>query len=98
MQYVNACVGRKPFAPDAPMIKILTDAVAVGNATARAIDFASRDKAVLIYPDRHWTTPFVDGSYEWLNNGARNAVTSTLSAPPLVAQGAATAAPARFRC
>lgn len=62
----------KPFAPDARMTKILTDAVAVGNATARAIDFSSRDKAVLIYPDRHWNTPFVGGSYEWLNNGARN--------------------------
>jgi hypothetical protein len=61
-----------PFAPDARMTKILSDAVAVGNATARAIDFANRDKSVLIYPDRHWTTPFVGGSYEWLDNGARN--------------------------
>jgi hypothetical protein len=62
----------KPFQPDARMKKILTDAVAIGNATARAIDFRSRDKATLIYPDRHWNTPFVGGSYEWLNNGARN--------------------------
>ncbi|SAL47679.1 putative lipoprotein [Caballeronia sordidicola] len=62
----------QPFAPDAHMTKILTDAVAVGNATARAIDFANRDKAVLIYPDRHWNTPFIGGSYEWLNDGARN--------------------------
>ncbi|WP_429258215.1 DUF1254 domain-containing protein [Paraburkholderia sp. GAS334] len=62
----------QPFKPDARMTKILTDAVAVGNATARAIDFSNRDKAVLIYPDRHWNTPFVGGSYEWLNGGARN--------------------------
>ncbi|AJP57562.2 hypothetical protein UC34_12215 [Pandoraea vervacti] len=62
----------KPFAPDDRMRGILTDAVAVGNATARAIDFASRDKATLIYPDRHWNTPFVGGSYQWLNEGARN--------------------------
>jgi hypothetical protein len=62
----------QPFAPDARMKKILSDAVAIGNATARAIDFSNRDKAVLIYPDRHWHTPFVGGSYEWLNNGARN--------------------------
>lgn len=62
----------KPFAPDARMKKILTEAVAVGNATARSIDFANRDKAVKIYPDRQWNTPFVGGSYEWLNNGARN--------------------------
>lgn len=34
----------KPFAPDARMKRILTEAVAVGNATARAIVFAARDK------------------------------------------------------
>jgi len=62
----------KPFQPDARMKRILTDSAAVGNATARAIDFANRDKAALIYPDRHWNTPFIGGSYEWLNNGARN--------------------------
>ena len=33
----------KKFAPDARMKKILTDAVAVGNATARAIAFRNRD-------------------------------------------------------
>jgi hypothetical protein len=62
----------KPFAPDAHTKAILTDAVAVGNATARAIDFANRNPAALIYPDGHWTTPFIGGSYEWLDNGARN--------------------------
>ncbi|QKH35364.1 DUF1254 domain-containing protein [Achromobacter pestifer] len=62
----------KPFAPDERMKRILTEAVAVGNATARAIDFTNRDPATRIYPDRHWNTPFVGGSYEWLNNGARN--------------------------
>lgn len=62
----------KPFAPDARMQRILADAVAVGNATARAIDFSNRNPAALIYPDRHWTTPFIGGSYQWLNDGARN--------------------------
>ncbi|MBN3852261.1 DUF1254 domain-containing protein [Paraburkholderia sp. Ac-20340] len=62
----------KPFAPDARMKKILTESVAVGNATARAIDFATRDPAARIYPDRHWNTPFIGGSYQWLANGARN--------------------------
>ncbi|MEM5451219.1 DUF1214 domain-containing protein [Paraburkholderia guartelaensis] len=62
----------KPFAPDAHTKAILTDAVAVGNATARTIDFANRNPAALIYPDGHWTTPFIGGSYEWLNQGARN--------------------------
>jgi hypothetical protein len=62
----------KPFAPDARMKGILTDAVAVGNATARAIDFANRDPAALIYPDGRWTTPFIGGSYQWLSDSARN--------------------------
>ena len=50
---------------------ILTDAVAVANATARAIVFAPRDERVKIYPDRQWGTGFVGGSYEFLNNGER---------------------------
>ena len=42
---------------------ILTDAVAVGNATARSFLFASRDKQAKFYPDRQWVTAFVGGSY-----------------------------------
>jgi hypothetical protein len=61
----------KPFAPDARMEGILTDAVAVANATARAIVFAPRDERVKLYPDRQWGTGFVGGSYEFLNNGER---------------------------
>jgi hypothetical protein len=61
----------QPFAPDARMKGILTDAVAVGNATARALVFASRDERVKFYPDRQWGTPFIGGSYEFLNNGER---------------------------
>jgi hypothetical protein len=59
----------KPFAPDARMKAILTDAVAIGNATARAIDFRSRSAEAPIYPDRHWNTPFIGGSYQWLTEG-----------------------------
>jgi hypothetical protein len=61
----------KPFAPDARMMGILTDAVAVANATARAILFASRDERVKFYPDRQWSTTFVGGSYAFLNDGER---------------------------
>ena len=61
----------KPFAPDARMKGILTDAVAVANATARAIGFAPRDERVKFYPDRQWGTGFVGGSYAFLNNGER---------------------------
>lgn len=63
----------KPFAPDERMKKILTDAVAVGNAAARSIDFRGRAEDARIYPDRHWNTPFIGGSYQWLTKGgARN--------------------------
>jgi hypothetical protein len=61
----------KPFAPDARTKGILTDAVAVGNATARAIGFAPRDERVKFYPDRQWGTGFVGGSYAFLDNGER---------------------------
>jgi hypothetical protein len=63
----------KPFAPDARMKKILTDAVAIGNAVARSIDFRNREAEARIYPDQHWNTPFIGGSYQWLTKGgARN--------------------------
>ncbi len=53
----------QPFEPDARMTKLLTDAVALGNAAARSFIWAPRDKRVFIYPDRQWITPFVGGSY-----------------------------------
>ncbi len=61
----------KTFAPDTRMKAILTDAVAVGNATARAIVFAPRDERVKFYPDRQWTTPFIGGRYDFMNDGER---------------------------
>ena len=61
----------KPFAPDDRMKSILVDAVAVGNATARAILFASRDERTKFYPDRQWSTPFIGGSYAFFDEGER---------------------------
>jgi hypothetical protein len=61
----------QPFAPDERMKGILTDAVAVANATARAISFAPRDERVKFYPDRQWGTVFVGGAYDFMNNGER---------------------------
>jgi hypothetical protein len=58
------------FAPDERMKKILSDAAAVGNATARALLFRPRDKDVYFYPDRQWYSPFAGGSHEFINNGA----------------------------
>ena len=61
----------KPFEPDARMKKILTDAAAVANATARSILFANRDKEFFLYPNSYWEVGFLGGSHEFLRNGAR---------------------------
>jgi len=63
------------FAPDERMKKILTEAVAVGNATARAVAFRNRDSRATYFPNSHWTTLFVGGDYRWLDGdgmGGRN--------------------------
>ena len=65
----------KPFAPDARMQKILAEAVAVGNATARALSFKPRAETVYIYDDGNWYTAFDGGDYRWLiedGKGGRN--------------------------
>ncbi|HZD33274.1 MAG TPA: DUF1254 domain-containing protein [Candidatus Angelobacter sp.] len=59
----------KPFAPDAHTQKILTDAAAIGNATARAIFLRPRLENAYYYPNSAWATAFVGGSYEWLKDG-----------------------------
>jgi len=51
----------KPFAPDERMKKILTEAAAVGDATARAIAFHTRDEAAYYYPNSAWQTLFLGG-------------------------------------
>ena len=61
----------KPFAPDARMKAILTDAVAVGNAAARAILFSNRDPRAKSYPDRNWYATFVGGSAEFADGAER---------------------------
>ena len=71
----------EPFAPDERMRAILEDAVAVGNGTARTINFRNRDPEALIYDDRRWTTFFVGGDYRWLRDdgrGGRNLDARTL--------------------
>ena len=61
----------KPFNPDDRMKAILTDAIAVGNATARAILFKSRDKEAAIFKTGHWEAGFMGGNYEWLKNDGK---------------------------
>jgi len=57
----------KEFKPDDRMKKILTDAVAVGNATARTIMFNPRDTRTYLYPNSSWKTFFIGGDYRWLD-------------------------------
>ena len=62
----------KPFAPDERMKKILTEAAAVGDATARAIMYRWRGADGYWYPDTksNWRLGFV-GGYKFEENGAR---------------------------
>jgi hypothetical protein len=62
----------KPFAPDARMKKILTEAAAVGNATSRAILFRSRMKDAYFYSGSAWMTTFAGGYEFLLQPGVRN--------------------------
>jgi len=57
----------KEFKPDERMKKILTEAVKVGNATARTIMFHPRDKRAYLYPNSSWKTFFIGGDYRWLD-------------------------------
>jgi hypothetical protein len=71
----------KPFAPDERMKKTLTEAVAVGNATARAITFRNRDPRAPLYDNSQWKVAFIGGDYRWLDGdgmGGRNLDARTL--------------------
>jgi hypothetical protein len=63
------------------MTKILTEAVDIGNATARAIAFRPRLEGAYYYPNSAWATAFPGFSYEWLKDdgeGGRNLDSRTL--------------------
>jgi hypothetical protein len=59
----------KPFTPDARLKKILTEAAAVGDATARTITYRTRIKDAYFYPNSAWMTAFIGGSYTFEHNG-----------------------------
>jgi len=85
----------QPFEPDARLKKILTEAAAIGNATARAITYAPRDTEVFFYKDRQWNSPFQRQSHEFLADGVRmlddrtyfhymaTGITPAMTAPPV---------------
>jgi len=65
----------KPFAPDARMKKILTDAVAVGNATARAYLWYEREPAEFLREGSYWKRGYPGNNYQFLKDegvGGRN--------------------------
>ncbi len=68
----------KPFEPDARMKRILADAAAVGNATARAIEFKTRDKDSYFYPNSQWKTLFIGNDYLFSPGGVLNPDARTL--------------------
>lgn len=57
----------KPFNPDARMRKILTDAVAIGNAAARTVSLRPRESEGFGYygPASHWLNPLFVGGYDF---------------------------------
>jgi hypothetical protein len=64
----------KPFNPDARMKKLLTEAMEIGNATARAILFQPRDKTAYFYPDSdsNWVMAYFGHDVFFEVDGARN--------------------------
>jgi hypothetical protein len=64
----------RPFAPDARMRAILTEAAAVGNGTARAIMYADRSSNTYLYPGSAWHNPVLgepDTDFMLVKNGGR---------------------------
>ena len=61
----------KPFAPDERLKSLLTEAVAVGNATARAIWPKPQLEGAYFYKNSGWYTGFVGGAYQWLKDGGQ---------------------------
>jgi hypothetical protein len=62
----------KPFSPDARMKKILTEAAAVGDATARALTFRMRQTENYFYKNSAWCSPFSGGYKFEYQPGIRN--------------------------
>ena len=68
----------KPFAPDARMQRILAEAAAVGNATARALACSNRDQSAYYYRDSAWQMCFLGNDYQFSPGGVLNLDSRTL--------------------
>lgn len=83
----------RPFDPDDRMKRILTDAVAIGNATARAIVWSPRQKGAKLFPGTSWNLAFVNRDVFFEVNGARNIEAMTMFFYPYTAVTPAMARP-----
>ena len=68
----------KVFVPDARMQGILAEAAAVGNATARALVFRTRDRDAYLYPNSAWKVLFIGNDYQFSPGGVLNLDARTL--------------------
>lgn len=68
----------KPFAPDDRLRGILDQAARIGAGMSRAVLYTPRDPQTFRWEGSSWKNPFVGGSYEFLNDGARNLDARTL--------------------
>lgn len=55
----------KPFAPDARMKKIMTEALSVANATSRSLFMSPRDPSWFYYPGSAWSNLLFQTGYEF---------------------------------
>ncbi|MGB6648080.1 MAG: DUF1254 domain-containing protein [Bacteroidota bacterium] len=70
LDYIGITKGQ-PFAPDARMKKILTEAAYVAHAASRTILYRNRHKSYAAYPNSGWETGFPGGSHEFILDGIR---------------------------
>jgi hypothetical protein len=68
----------RPFAPDARVQGILAEAAAVGNATARVIVFATRDRDAYYYTDSAWKMLYIGNDSQFSPGGVLNLDARTL--------------------
>lgn len=62
----------KPFPSDEATLALLKEAALVGNATARAIAFRSRDPGIYMYPGSSWYNLFTGGNHLFTHDGHRD--------------------------
>ncbi|WP_068318097.1 DUF1254 domain-containing protein [Aliiruegeria sabulilitoris] len=55
----------EPFEPDDVLKSLLSEAIALGTAAAKSLNYATRSRAPFYYDEGYWKTAFVGGNYEF---------------------------------